>query len=402
MEITVDGAAEIVLLALEGADYADSTIRQYKKTVKALKALAEGQGGAYTQELGERFAAMTHSPVTGRPSKQREYTYGRLVRLIDSYVGTGEVDLSLHRPPGDARFPRSEGLACLLGTWEADMERRGLARSTRDYYGRLAREFLLHLEALGIGSVGEAGPPTVSGFLAAMGSGRYAGTSMRHLVSNFRPFLRFTGRQDLVDAADAARVPVRRGIAPSVGDGDIAKALSACVGGAVPAQDAAITLLALLYGIRASDIVGMRVGDIDWLGGSISIVQQKTGNPLTLPLLPAVGNALSCYLLKARPPSDDDHVFLRSMAPHTALSGHSAVYAAISRTFSLAGADVTAVGTMLLRHSAATRMVAGGVPVAVAAAVLGHADPDSTDGYIAADVERMRACVLPLPGKAGS
>ena len=52
----------------------------------------------------------------------------------------------------------------------------------------------------------------------------------------------------------------------------------------VSARDAAITLLALSTGLRACDIVALRLGDVDWRGHTIGIVQQKTGNPLTLPL----------------------------------------------------------------------------------------------------------------------
>ena len=58
--------------------------------------------------------------------------------------------------------------------------------------------------------------------------------------------------------------------------------MRACASGAVSARDAAITLLALTTGLRACDIIGAAPGDIDWRGQTIGIVQQKTGNPLTL------------------------------------------------------------------------------------------------------------------------
>jgi integrase len=37
-------------------------------------------------------------------------------------------------------------------------------------------------------------------------------------------------------------------------------------------------------GLRACDIAGLRLADVDWRGTTIAVVQQKTGNPLTLPL----------------------------------------------------------------------------------------------------------------------
>jgi len=51
----------------------------------------------------------------------------------------------------------------------------------------------------------------------------------------------------------------------------------------------------------------------------------------------------------------------------------------------------------LLRHNAASRMLRSHAGLPVISAVLGHADPDTTNGYMEADAERMRACVLPLP-----
>jgi integrase len=92
---------------------------------------------------------------------------------------------------------------------------------------------------------------------------------------------------------------------------------------AVSARDAAITLLALATGLRACDIIALRLADVDWRGQTISIVQQKTGNPLTLPLPALVAGKLARYVLGERPGSADDHVFLRSVAPHVRLADHA-------------------------------------------------------------------------------
>ena len=118
---------------------------------------------------------------------------------------------------------------------------------------------------------------------------------------------------------------VRRshGILPVLTDQDQAKVVHACISGMVSARDAAITLLALTTGLRACDIVGLRLGDIDWRAGTIGIVQQKTGNPLTLPLPALVTARLADYVLSERPSSGDDHVFLRLKAPHARLADHA-------------------------------------------------------------------------------
>jgi site-specific recombinase XerD len=52
----------------------------------------------------------------------------------------------------------------------------------------------------------------------------------------------------------------------------------------------------------------------------------------------------------------------------------------------------------LLRHNAASTMVKNAVPIETIAAVLGHANPDTTDIYITTDEYRLRECVLPMTG----
>ena len=217
------------------------------------------------------------------------------------------------------------------------------------------------------------------------------------LVSNFRPFLKFTGRPDLVDALNLAGVKRSHAIIPVLGDADEELVVRACASGAVSARDAAITLLALTTGLRACDIVGMRTGDIDWRGRTIGIVQEKTGNPLTLPLPALVAAKLADYVLGERPCSGDDHLFLRSVAPHTRLTDHASVHRVTVTTFQKAGVAKAKAGTRRLRHNAASRLLAAAVPLPTISAVLGHASAESTNLYMSVDRERLLECVLPVP-----
>jgi len=50
---------------------------------------------------------MTISPRTGRFSAQRRFDYGRLVRVLDSYVGTGRVELACRTRGGGGARPGS-------------------------------------------------------------------------------------------------------------------------------------------------------------------------------------------------------------------------------------------------------------------------------------------------------
>ena len=133
------------------------------------------------------------------------------------------------------------------------------------------------------------------------------------------------------------------------------------------------------------------------VGSTIGIVQQKTGNPLTLPLPALLLGKLADYVLDERPGSADDHVFLRSVAPHTRLADHASVHRVTVETFRKAGVTDVKAGTRLLRHNAASRLLRAAVPLPTISAVLGHASAESTNLYMSVDRERLLECVLPVP-----
>jgi integrase len=401
MDATVTLIGEVVVAELRAAGYMESTIGQYAKTIRALARYAEERGGVYSPGLGAEFASMTGSPRTGRFSAQRRLAYGRLVGVFDSYVRTGRVDLSVRGRDGGGPRPGENGLAVLDAAWEADMAGRGLAPATRAAYRRVARGYLVFLEQRGIGDLGAADGASVLAFLESL-LDRWATSSLFWVVSNFRPFLKFTGRADLVGAVNLAGVKRSHPVIAVLSDDDEELVVRACASGAVSARDAAITLLALSTGLRACDTIALRLADVDWRGQTIGIVQQKTGNPLTLPLPALVLGKLAGYVLDERPGSADDHVFLRSVAPHVRLADHASVHRVIAETFRKAGVTDVKAGTRFLRHNAASRLLRAAVPLPTISAVLGHASQESASGYLSVDRERLLECVLPVPEGARS
>jgi integrase len=399
MDMTVTRIGAVVVAELRAAGYLESTIGQYAKTIRALAAYAVGRGGVYSPQLGAEFASMTVSPRTGRFSAQRRLDYRRLVLVFDSYVHTGRVDLSVRGRGGGGPRPGQPGLAALVAAWEADMADRGLAPATRAAYGRVARGYLVFLEQRGILGLEEADGASVLAFLESL-LDRWTASSLFWVVSNFRPFLKFTGRADLVAAVNLAGVRRSHPVIPVLSDKSQGLVVAACASAAVSERDAAITLLALATGLRACDIIALRLADIDWRGQTISIVQQKTGNPLTLPLPALVAGKLAGYVLDERPRSADDHVFLRKVAPHIRLAGHATVHQVITQTFRKAGVTGAKAGTRVLRHNAASRLLRAAVPLPTISAVLGHASQESTSTYMSVDRERLLECVLPVPAGA--
>lgn len=401
MDTTVTVIGSVVVAELQAAGYMESTIGNYEKSIKALRCFVEERGGGYTPAVGAAFASMTTSPRTGRFSAQRRFDYGRLVRVFDSYVATGRVELACRTRGGGGARPVSIEFIALTGAWEAEMADHALAPATREAYGRVSRAYLVFLEARGIRGLRDADGSSVLDFLSSLTS-TWARSSLFWVVSNFRPFLKFTGRRDLVDAAGLAGVERSHRILPLLSDEVERQIVQACATPVITARDAAITLLAVTTGLRACDIVNLRLGDIDWRARAAGLVQQKTRNPLTVPLTDLLAGRLADYVLDQRPDSPDEHVFLRSVAPHTRLGGHAAVHRVITTVFRRAGVTDVTGSTRLLRHNAATRLLRASVPLPTIAAVLGHASPESTDLYLSVDDVRLLDCVLEIPESARS
>jgi integrase len=75
-------------------------------------------------------------------------------------------------------------------------------------------------------------------------------------------------------------------------------------------RDYAIMMIAAKTGLRAVDIAQLTFQNINWRINEINLIQKKTGNPLSLPLMPEVGNAIASYILTARPKSPSENIFI--------------------------------------------------------------------------------------------
>jgi len=86
-------------------------------------------------------------------------------------------------------------------------------------------------------------------------------------------------------------------------------------------RDFAVLTILVRLGLRASEVAGLRLGDIDWRAGSI-LIRGKGNQIEPLPCPQDVGEAVVAYLRRERPTTAADRsLFVRIRAPHRALSG---------------------------------------------------------------------------------
>ena len=168
-------------------------------------------------------------------------------------------------------------------------------------------------------------------------------------------------------------------------------------------RDHAILMLLSTYGLRAGEVVRLRLDDIDWRTERLRIRQSKTGAESFLPLLPPVGEALLNYLRSGRPQTEIREVFLRVRAPHGAFPWGGSLHTIIQRRIKQAGIEVKGRhGAHAFRFARATSLLNAAVPLKAIGDLLGHRSAESTHIYLRLETDDLRAISIDLPGKGGT
>lgn len=220
----------------------------------------------------------------------------------------------------------------------------------------------------------------------------------RDLVSALRSFLRYlhlVGRIEaplvwaLPSVADLRDRTLPRGLEPTV----VKRLLASCDRRRLVGQrDFAILLLLSRLGLRAGEVAGVQLDDVDWRRGLL-LIRGKGGRFDELPLPDGVGQALVSYL-RRRPRCPSRAVFVRVTAPRRELNRSTigwVVRAACDR------AGLPRVGAHRLRHTAATEMLRGGASLAEIGEVLRHREQKTTAIYAKVDRTALRPLAPPWP-----
>lgn len=165
----------------------------------------------------------------------------------------------------------------------------------------------------------------------------------------------------------------------------------------------AILLLSTRLGIRAGDISKMTFDSLDFETETIHLIQQKTGAPLTLPMLSEIKAALLDYINNERIASDSSYVFLCLLPPYLNVSVQT-IWKMSSRALKAAGINTSGKkrGTHAFRSSLASSMVNDNVPYEAVRNVLGHSGLNAIKSYARLDTERLKPYALEVPAATGN
>jgi integrase/recombinase XerC len=279
---------------------------------------------------------------------------------------------------------------------------RGLAPTTRRLYLRTVQRLLKEQFADRPVVMSALTPEDLRRFVACQSELYSTPGDATSMISALRGYLRFrTTCGDQVHALiGVLAYPIKWKLAslPQALSSAEVERLEASLGGEGPSarRSDAMVRCALDLGLRRGEIAGLSLDDIDWRAGTITLRRTKGRREDILPLPETTGRTIADYLRLERPQTTSRAVFVRSIAPCGRPIGPDAVGKVIGRAYARAGLPYTRAH--LLRHTLASRLLAGGSSLKEVADVLRHRSLDTTLIYAKLDSRNLSAVALPWPG----
>lgn len=164
----------------------------------------------------------------------------------------------------------------------------------------------------------------------------------------------------------------------------------------------AMLLLMARLGLRAPEVIAIRLDDIDWRAGEF-IVRGKGGRHDRVPLPHEVGNALADYIAHGRV-TDSRVCFVTERPPHRPFGAGQILNNILRTAFARTGLKPPApyVGSHILRHSLAANLVRGGASLDEVGDMLRHRSRASTMIYARLDIDGLRSIAQPWPVAGGA
>lgn len=372
-------------------NYSKGAQKVFRQAWKELFIFLEANSLKYNQSI-----ALAWSIYMSRYTSQW-MAFRRAMMLFEQYRSNGYI------APQTA-YSYKQDRAELLPEWfRTDYDefmnakrKEGFTESALKSFKYPCIRFLEHLDIIGIRDWGELTPETIKEFhRQSPHSTPEARNAYSSRIRRFLEHLGVTGRvyPTLFMAMPCENAP-RMSLIKTLNDDEIAiiTKYQNDAAGAYELRNAAIILIGLRMGLRASDIAGLKLSDVSWEQEAISVMQQKTSKFLKLPMPIEVGNAIYRYIIHGRPSASSEYIFITHRVPFDRLNEN-----ACQRALKKALRDKSQ-GFHVTRKTFATRMLIENVGTTRIAETLGHVNNSSVMKYLSTNDEKMRMCTLSLKG----
>lgn len=279
---------------------------------------------------------------------------------------------------------------------------RALADNTVLAYARDLAKFGRHAEEQGVERPNQIDLGVVTGFMTGLAKEGLGGRSAARHLSAVRGFAKFLAKEGLIEHDPtelAARPRLGRRLPRALSESEVLRLLEAPdVSKIRGLRDRAMLSVAYAAGLRVSEVLGLRVSDLDLERGVVSALGKGQKRRL-VPLGEVALEHLDAYL-GAR---DLDPIWseraqrakageraLVFLAPSGGALTRQAFWKIVGRYARAAGVP-THVHPHRLRHSFATHLLTGGADLRSVQTLLGHQNVATTEIYTHVTRDHIRA-----------
>jgi site-specific recombinase XerD len=391
-----------VLAELKRLNYSENTLNTYRRFYNRLITFADSRKETnYSEELGNTFLKTQYKFDLNNCDSTLPRTVrskARFIRVLGDYQLHGVI---LRRKPTKAPYVRPPQFADALIAFEKECVLRNYSKGgMRTRIDRL-RLFIDYLDDCGLTSLSELTAQELSNYTATLVG--YNSKSVAAVLTVLRTFLKFLCLKGYHPKDLSSDVPsVKNSYYPSIPSawkGDDVKRMLDCIDRGSPTgkRDYAILLIVTRLGMRVQDLKEIKLSNLKWDARKIEIVQHKTKQAVSYPLLDDIGWAIIDYLKNGRPQTTSPHLFVRHNAPFEAFGTHANLHNIITKYTRLAGIELprgSKRGMHSLRHTLASVLLEQHTPLPVISEILGHMSVLSTSVYLKIDLEGLRKCAL--------
>ena len=392
-EHSVERLSADLLKLLLSKGYRNETLNNYRRTLTLVELfMKKKQLKDYTEEIGESFLA---DQIDRRHITHCRQGHIRTVlrRLNEFYSGT---KYQLNKPAASVQIPVQ--FTGLLEDYLSVCTRLGNKKGTivakRNFCGRFL--YFMH----------NAGCEDIRNISTNYIYSAYLSFTNKEAFAAVKSFLWYLYEKNIVNFDYSGIVPKYRKpkVLPTTYTPAETHRMENIINqnSKTGKRDRAILLLTTRLGMRSGDIIRLSFENIDFEHGTICLTQNKTGQPLSLPLLPEIKEAILEYIREARPPIENSFLFLRENAPFERITT-SAIRFMLTGYFKAAGIDISNKrhGPHALRSSLVSSMINSDVPYEVVRKLLGHTDPQAIRHYAKIDIENLRRYAIEVPPPTG-
>lgn len=389
---------------LQRLGYTEGSLNYYRNRWQKLLQFADDRNEIYfSEQLGIDFVESRYQIQEKDFEKvlsQKDTQELRVIRMIGDFQLHNSILRRYYKHKDIITDPYFVEVSCSFRKY---CLRRDFSKVTVNHYVKQVEHFMDYLISQGLSDCHDITIILVNGYIRTLAG--YTYKTVEQIICSIRSFLRYLHEEGILLEDIASKTPMvqarKQTRIPSVWTKEELQKLIGAIDRGNPKgkRDYAIILIACVLGLRVTDIKNLTFGSFHWEEKKLIFIQSKTRETVVLPLPPEIGWAVIDYLRYGRPKVDSDIVFVRHLAPFLPFSEGDHLAQLIHDYMRIAHLPTLKKhrGMHSLRHTAASRMLEQGTPLAVISDILGHTDTDSTAIYLKVDVDKLKECCIPIP-----